>query len=300
MPGRLENECASPWRVEMGAARPIALTLGQGVWVYASSEVMRAVVCLAPYAGRFNNSAQGNNMKKTLAAARSLAAAAVLASLAQASQAVPITYYFVGTVQSFAGGANPVVPGVALGQTFAGSFTYESTAPFQGSVAQAPYAGSSAYDTAATITASVAGLTYNSVGKPSGAVWVGDNLGIGDTLVVDMFQGVGSPNNTGPTLTGSGVTLNPYFLRLDLVDSTGTVFNSQALPSAAFSLASFSTTKFYFNWLRTNDASQIYALGSLTYLSQTAQPVPEPGTAWMAAFGVAGLAVAVRRRAARR
>ena len=166
-----------------------------------------------------------------------------------------------------------------------------------GTTLQAPYSGSSQYDSAATMTASVAGLTYNSIGKPTGAVWVGNNLGIGDTIVIDMFQGTNNPNNTGPTLTGPGLVPSPYFLRLDLVNSNGTLFNSQALPSAAFNLASFSSTLFYFNWLRMSDASQIYASGSLTYLSQTPLPVPEPATAWMAAFGIAGLALAARRRA---
>lgn len=196
---------------------------------------------------------------------------------ATTARAAPVTFYFEGHIEHF---YTEEVPGINVGDLFSGSFTFDS---------EAAKLGEGVYDIAVAINAMVNGLSYQSIGRPQGAVNITN--GAIDSLAINTYPGFIDPiHNTGPAIG----PLTPYFLNLDLIDDTGQAFNSNTLPTA-LDLSTFTHSAFYFNWLHSY-YSQVAAYGPLTYLSTTdPSAVPEPNVAALVLGGTA-LAMMIRRR----
>ncbi len=206
--------------------------------------------------------------------------------VAATAQAAPVTYYFGGTLDAVSG-----VPSLSVGDSFTGSFTFESTSVNLNSF---PSPNVADYvDSSSAIDVTVNGYSFFST-NTSGCGFAFDCVGIrvfNDLPTLgDFFEasnrvyGILAPV-TGPNLDGLGIS---FSLVLTLQDSTGTVFNSVALP-LSLPLSSFDQARFVLA-----NGSSGAPQGSLTYLSTTA-PVPEASTSAMLALGLGALAF-VRRR----
>ena len=213
------------------------------------------------------------------------ASAALIASLLStvAVHAAPVTYEFGGTIDGY---YTHSVPGVPIGAQFTGSFTYDPSAT---EIPGAP----GQFNAVSAISATVSGLTYQSTTNPSLRDITVTN-GTTDSFVLNTYDySIGDQYNTGPTI---GV-LTPYFLYLDLSDTTGQAFADQSLPGT-LSLASFNQSTFYFNWLDfPNGESEVTAYGALSSLHATGVgAIPEPSTAALVGMALAGVGLARRKR----
>ncbi len=223
-----------------------------------------------------------------LAVACALMVAAVTTTSAQAAV---VTYYFGGALNSVSVG----VP-LAVGDSFAGSFTFDSTTVNLG--AALPSIGNYS-DGSSAIEVNVNGYFFSS---DSTSACVNTCVGIrlfNDTppaVFGDIFTAsnalLGNPATvTGPNLDG----LSPSVLSLQLFESSGTAFSSIALPSNLL-LSSFDGTNFAISFIDTARSGQSFvANGPLAYLSTTA-PIPEASTTAMLALGLSALAFVRRRK----
>ena len=210
----------------------------------------------------------------------------VAAAATTTAQAAAVTYYFGGTLDAVSG-----VPSLSVGDSFTGSFTFESTSVNLNSF---PSPNIADYvDSSSAIEVTVNGYSFSSVNTSACAsVACGGILVYNDAPTLgDYFQASSSVYGilapvTGPNLAGLGTSLS---LVLALQDSTGTVFNSTALP-LSLTLSSFDQARFGLI-----DGSSGSPTGSLTYLSTTA-PVPEASTSAMLALGLSALTFVRRRK----
>ena len=211
-----------------------------------------------------------------------LAVACALAmTVATTAQAALITYNFGGTLNV----VDPELSSLAaVGDTFTGSFSIESTATNQWP--SNAYYGD--YVDGFAINATVNGQTY--VGYSGGGVSVFhhpfDPTSSEIFAAASWYQG---GTVTGPSVGG----LSPTSVEMQLANSHQHVFSSTALPTN-LTLSSFEQSNFrlYFNNFNTS------AYGRLTYLAQlTATPVPEASTSAMLALGLGALAFVRRRQA---
>ncbi len=199
--------------------------------------------------------------------------------VAGAAQAAAVTYTFGGTLDT----SN--VPSLAVGDTFTGTLTFDSSSIDL---------GGATYDTNISISGTVNGLTFSSTSPCAscGGISVSDNIGGMDRFIATSYFGgsIYAPV-TGPSVDGFA----NYFLRLVLDDTNSTAFGSNALPSN-LALSSFDKTYFSFSFLDVN-ANEHDAYGPLSSLSLTATPpVSEASTSAMLALGLGALGVAARRR----
>ncbi len=199
------------------------------------------------------------------------------------AQAAAVTYYFGGTLKT------SDVPSLPVGNSFAGSFTFESSALESSTFAGDPFRALYVSDST-TIDATLNSYSFSSVNTPAcSSSCVGEVVTNDDTTSGDVFQvsnlllGISAPL-TGPNLNGS----SPFLLLLNLYDSGSTVFNSDALP-ASLALSSFDDSVFQIGFF--NGATSSYASGPLAYLSATA-PIPEASTSTMLAMGLVALGFA--------
>ena len=209
-------------------------------------------------------------------------AAACALMVAASAQAASVTYAFAGTLDTVAG-----VPSLSVGNTFTGSFTFESTS------LPAPSGG---YDANIVFEATVNGFSFSTTSPcdTCGGVTVFDNAGVSgsDSFIVSSLLGfpIYAPV-AGPNLDG----LQHYYLALQLNDTSATAFNSFALPSN-LTFASFDTSFFALSFL-TAGFSQALVSGPLSSLTRVVTPpVPEASTSAMLALGLGALAVARRRK----
>ena len=201
-------------------------------------------------------------------------------TVAATAQTAPMTYNFEGTLTDV-----PLsLPSLAVGDTFTGTFSIESTAVDLG---PSPYYSvQGTYAAGYSMTVTVSGHTYSS---SDGEVWVID--GAEDVFIAANKAGLyqaGTPA-TGPGLDG----LLPYGLGLVLISKSNDLFTSTALPSN-LTLSSFNSFSFFaLNF----DAANAWVYGTFTSLTQvTAAPVPEASTGAMLALGLGALAWARRRQ----
>ena len=228
----------------------------------------------------------GKHMKIRYAPLAVACALMVAAAATTTAQAAAVTYYFGGTLDYVVG-----VPSLSVGDSFTGSFTFESTSANLNSF---PSPNTADYvDSSNAIEVTVNGYSFSSTNTSAcGSLGCGGIRVYNDVPTLgDHFEasnsvyGIPAPV-TGPNLAGLGTSLSLF---LGLQDSTGTVFNSTALP-LSLTLSSFDQT--HFGLINGSSGSPF---GSLTYLSTTA-PVPEASTTAMLALGLSALAFVRRRK----
>ncbi len=212
--------------------------------------------------------------------------------VAASAQAAAVTYYFGGALDTVPDG-----PSLAVGDTFAGSFTFESTALdfYPTAPSNGTYFGGSFSIEGTVKSYSFSGIEQSATCVTSSCVGV---VVFDQPTSLDFFQ-VTSSVFGGPFALVNGPTVDerlPSFLFFRLSDSSATVFDSDALPSN-LALSSFDGGKFdiYFTGGNSN-GSQAIASGSLSYLS-AAPAIPEASTSAMLALGLGALAVVRRRKA---
>ena len=212
----------------------------------------------------------------------------VAAATTTTAQAASVTYTFGGTLDSVARG----LPFLAVGDSFIGSFTFESTSPDVSASA-----GQSIYPEGFSINATVNGYSFSSNSNLSDCPACGDVAVANDSNTFsDIFfvkNNAGFAAVTGPHVNG----FVPYDLTVQLFDFSGVVFNSNALPSNLV-LSAFDYRRFSISFLDAN-GNGTGAGGALTDLTLvTAAPVPEASTSAMLALGLGALAVVRRRKVA--
>ena len=220
---------------------------------------------------------------------------------ASGSHGAPITFQFTGSVDEVEKltflelGVYDIVPVnssawfpgsvFSVGESFSGTFTYETTA--SGTLSQD---GLRTVHSSALIAFSVAFDDYSVVlgtggepfwGVPSVSVVNDRVLGGGSPL--DLFQ----PN--AALLTGG------WFNHLvpSLIDNSGSVFQDMSLP-LNLSLGDFSFSNLGVVFLEQASQDQLHITGQLSTLDLV--PIPEPNTATLLALGITGLAARQRPR----
>lgn len=211
--------------------------------------------------------------------------------VAVTSQAAPVTYSFGGTLDyPFRG----VLPPFEEGDSFSGSFTFESSAL---DINPVPFIGDYTADFSIDVT--VNGLVYSSSTTSSDCpVCGGVEVFNPPDETTHSFRAqsglIGYPPVAGPNLGRYA----PYQLTVWLFDSSQTVFKSDALPLNLV-LSSFSSARLYLFFQEVNGPDNRLATGVITELTLlTAPPVPETSTSAMFALGLGALGIAARRRKA--
>ena len=212
-----------------------------------------------------------------------LVAAGLLTGPQQAN-ALPITFEFSGTVTT----VNPALAGVfSVGQSFSGSYTFESTAPdADGTAVFGTYENVSAF-TFNYGGGAYVGSTAPGVGSQSGRITVGNDepaVLFPDTYRVLAFEAIETVN--GPDIGAFSVVAALLFMG----DPTGTAFGSDALPLTPPPLSGFTVSEFSLGF--NNGQVDVAVLGTITSFNQ----VPEPATLALFGIGLAGLGLAARRR----
>ncbi len=185
------------------------------------------------------------------------------------SQATIITFLFdaevtaIGQVNSFGG--------VLIGDTFSGSYTFDSTVTGTG----AP--GTKKYD----FTGGSLGLTAQ--------------VGTESVVLTDYFIQIqnnisGPPTDVYQVEGATGPAQSDTFFRFVLFDTSGSVFSDESLPLTPPPLASFNgeNNEVRKQFPTTTNPLTIFTITSLTL-------IPEPSTALLLASGLAALAVGRRR-----
>lgn len=214
------------------------------------------------------------------------ALAVATGSMAMQAHAVAVTYTFTGTISQFSDSPSKF-DGIAGGDSFSGTFTYDPAAPNR---------GGGEFDSLSHIESSVHGIKLTS---DSLAGYVDTNLahipGSYDYLSFSTYPGINGDAlkaNSGSSVCGG--TCVPYFQQLTFVNSAGSVFSTSEKLPATLNLSSFTNATFYFNWL-TPTASQLLTGGHLTSLTPQVSAVPEPSTYALLAMGFSFIALRSRR-----
>lgn len=205
--------------------------------------------------------------------ASSLAVAAWLcAGWAEPCAAAPITFSFTGAVtQTTFLPSDPFAGTIAVGTTFNGSYTFESTAP-DGN----PFASIGSY--------SAFGLPYLFT------VNIGASFTFSTSDALNLNVGDGPSDQYSVVACQGGPFCFGSFAALFLDDADGTVFSSDALPLTAPPLSAFESAQFLFQGFVDGNLAQIN--GQLETLVCSAgcdpvgTPVPEPATLTLVALAL--------------
>ena len=191
-----------------------------------------------------------------------------------------VSLQFKGYVNHVVG--NPFSFGLSGGEPFSALFTYDPATPAANSgTAQTLYFQSTHYDV------SVAAHSFTPVAN-DWFVFMSNDAGGGDFIT---FSAGSYPAGYGTIAIDNHPNTDAGFI-IYLLDTTGTVWNSVALPRSPFpSFSAFDNrdiTTFADN--RLGQMAETFQV-TLTGMQQ----VPEPGTACLMTLGVLGLVVACRR-----
>jgi hypothetical protein len=205
--------------------------------------------------------------------------------IAATGEASPITYYFGGQldfVSSCGFGCAPLTPYFAVGDAFAGSFTFESTTVDGNATAST---GSYAPGPAFSIAINSYVFSNSTIGG-SGSVQVKNDIG------TDQFS-ANAETDSSPI---AGFLSQVFALQLQ--DSGSTAFASDALPLNGLNLGAFDFSSFELVFQQNTPPFNTGSIrGGLDYLSLTdpsaPAPVPEPASILLVGSGVLALA---RRR----
>jgi len=217
-------------------------------------------------------------------------------SLPIASSAAPVTWYFGGTLNSVSddhAGSAYAFDEFSIGDSFSGSFTFESTASDSN-----PSPNDGWYMPAPAMSVVVHGNYFwaaeGGVGDVSvhtdptlnsiHAVVYSDYFSLDPTIHGSVFRGPLPPD-----------AIYPQEWHVNMYDTTGTVFSNDALPLAPPTLESFTEATFGMWFRRIGLGGDLFIVGSLDYLSATA-PIPEPETYAMLFAGLGLLGYVARRR----
>ena len=214
--------------------------------------------------------------------------------VAATAQAAAVTYSFGGTL-----GLVVDLPPLSVGDTFTGSFTYETTA-----VDAEPDPSIGFYPNGFSINVTVNGHSFSSstasvLDCPTcGGISLLDGPipSSSDYFIASNSRfGAAVPTSApviGPQIDG----IMPFELSVDLGGPV-TLYDSDALPPT-LALSSFSADR-TLNFRFSNNGGQNNAIarGNITSLTLiTAPPIPEPSTTAMLALGLGALALVRRRK----
>ncbi len=160
-----------------------------------------------------------------------------LGVLGTPATAAPVTFQFAGQLTSVIGGGLTAA-GFSAGQSFVGSYTFESSSSDRFSSANL-----GDYRALTNLTATIGSYTVTLVpGIQQSAIAIWNNYESYPNGPRDMYS-------VGGEVTGAAVNgVSPFSFGIDLTDPSHTAFDSDALPSSPPNLSSFATKRasFYF------------------------------------------------------
>ncbi len=190
-----------------------------------------------------------------------LLAMLLVASLPSRSQAELVTWGFSGEIDSVLDAENVLDGAVTVGTPFSGRFTFESTTP-DGNPSNPRFG--EYFGAIFGVSGNVGVLTFSELDGPSGRVLIRDNAPGAGTDRISFIA---------PTrLLDDSVSFS-----IGLVESTGTVFSSVAMPTGLLDLSVFDTARFGIE-LTPDGASFSGVLTDLVV-------VPEPATMILVMLG---------------
>jgi len=202
----------------------------------------------------------------------------LVASLSLAASATTVSINFSGKVTSVTiANGGPDLGFAVVGDTFAGTWTYDTAGSAIG-----PITFGEAYATGQISTLTLGGNTYEQTVAGSMGVF-NDYPGIGDELEESSGFDISPAVPSGIFGARYGIAFR---------DTTGTLFNSTALPNSA-SLSQFDFAVLNLSWIDTSGDFIYNISGSITIPAKT---VPEPASLTLLICGLI-TARGLRRRA---
>ena len=184
--------------------------------------------------------------------------------------------------------------GLAIGDSFSGSFTYGDSSADASSIVTNPPISADYSFTGAPYGGAITGGSITTIGTDSG-VGIGDNDGMGDdTFIINNLYGSSIPYETISDTWGTYSSNGTQAFGIDLYSLDTSIFsglNFQVLP---LTLSNSDFALFYIEEVDTFGNTTYLATGKLTAISA----VPVPAAAWLFGSGLIGLIGLARRKKA--